>query len=138
MTQPRAHARDLRRVIHGSNRAHETLADAVLRYLALVNVPAIPVHTGPRVRPREGGGFELRANARQHGLADIVACLPPNGRLALLELKTGRASRSPEQIKLHERFTAAGALCIVVRSVTELEPYLGGILRHRFTSGGNR
>lgn len=115
----RISASELRK-LPGSNRAHQSLQDAVLGWLELNGVPAVPVHTGPRVTPRPGGGFDLRKNTAQHGLADVMACLPPDGRLALIELKTGRAYRSPAQKRLHERFTAAGALCLVVRDLLEL------------------
>lgn len=113
-----------RRVVRlpGSVAAHESLQEAVLTYLSLHRVPAVPIHTGPRVRPREGGGFELRANRKQRGLSDVMACLPPDGRLALLELKTGTARRSPEQVAMQERFAKAGAHCAVIRDVLDLEP----------------
>jgi hypothetical protein len=114
----------LRELVSGSFSAHESLQRAAIEYLALYGVPAIPVFTGPRVRPRPGGGFDLRGNRDQKGFSDIAAAFPPDGRLALIECKTGRASRSKEQIDLQQRFQAAGALCVVIRNALELEPYV--------------
>jgi hypothetical protein len=116
--------REFKRTLKGSYRAHQDLQRAVLELCALHGVPAVPIHTGPRVAPREGGGYELRGNRAQRGVSDVMACLPPHGQLALIELKTGGARRSPEQVRVHERFQAAGALCLVVRSATDLEPHL--------------
>lgn len=118
--------RDFKRGLKGSYRAHQDLQRAVLDLCALRGVPAVPIHTGPRVAPREGGGYELRGNRAQRGVSDVLACLPPNGRLALIELKTGGARRSAEQTRVHIRFHAAGALCLVVRSIEDLEPHLSG------------
>ena len=114
----------LRQVMRGSYSAHESLVTAALQYLALQKIPAIPIFTGPRVRPRPGGGFDLRANPLQLGFADIAAAAPPDGQLWLIECKTGRASRSPEQVELHGRFRAAGTLCIVIRNVLDLRPHV--------------
>lgn len=109
----------------GSYRAHEDLQAAVLTYLGLRGLPAIPITTGPRVRPAADGRFELRSNAAQRGMADVLSCVPPHGRLLLIECKTGRARRSPAQVRMHARFSAAGGLCVVVRNALELEPIVG-------------
>jgi len=116
--------RDFKRSLKGSYRTHQDLQRAVLDLCALRGVPAVPIHTGPRVAPRPDGGFDLRGNRAQRGVSDVLACLPPDGRLALVELKTGGARRSPEQVRVHQRFLAAGALCLVVRCATDLEPHL--------------
>lgn len=121
-------AADLPRVVGGSHAAHESLQEACLRLLALRKVPAVPIHTGPRVRPRKGGGWDLRRNAAQRGFADVAACLPPAGLLLLLELKTGGARRSPEQIRFAARFERAGAVTAVIRNALELEALLNRYL----------
>jgi len=131
----RVTAAQLKRMPIGSLAAHEQLQAAVLTYLRLSGCPATPIHTGPRVAPISGGAFQLRRNRLQVGMADVMACLPPNGRLALLEIKSGRARRSREQRELHEKFEAAGALCLVVRDVRELEPVVG-TSRTQFGAGG--
>ena len=92
----------------------------MLTCLTLNGIPATPIHTGPRVRPIATGSYELRANVPQRGLSDILACIPPVGRLALIELKTGRARRSPAQIRAQKRFAASGALSLVIRDITQL------------------
>jgi hypothetical protein len=117
-------AAHLGQLVGGSYRAHESLVAAVLEYLALNGIPAIPVFTGPRVTPREGGGFNLRANPGQRGFSDVAAALPPDGQLALIECKTGEARRSRDQVELQARFRTAGALCLVVRNALDLQPYV--------------
>jgi hypothetical protein len=124
MTTTHVHASQLGRLVKGSHEAHENLQEAVLQYLALHSVPAVPIITGPRVTPRARGGFELRANAEQRGMGDVIACLPGSGRLALIECKTGHARRSPAQVRMHRRFATSGALCLVVRNVLELAPHI--------------
>lgn len=136
MTPARITAAQLRRMPIGSLAAHEQLQTAVLTYLALNGLPATPIHTGPRVRPRAGGGYELRRNRAQLGMADVLTCQPPAGRLVLLELKSGQAQRSRAQRELHDRFSAAGALCLVVRDVRELVPHFG-TGRTSFGTGGS-
>lgn len=121
MIQLRAHASHLRRLIPGSLQTHESMVHAALQLLALRGVPAVPIHTGPRVTPRTGGGFDLRANRMQVGFFDIAGCLPWNGRALMIEAKTGRARRKPAQVRMHEHFSAAGALCVLMRSVLDLE-----------------
>ena len=120
MSQTTIRAADLRSRIQGSNRVHEYLVAAVLEYCALHSIPARAIHTGPRVAPRAGGGFDLRTNKRQWGISDVIACVPPHGRLALIECKTGGAKRSREQREVRDEFTAVGALCLEVRDIRDL------------------
>ena len=130
---------ELRKRTRGSLRAHEQLVDDGLRYLWLNGVPAMPVHTGPRVRPRPGGGFDLKRNTAQLGLFDILASLPPTGRLLLVDMKTGGAKLSTEQRLVRDRFTAAGALCLTARSIADLERGLRtDWISQRRIHGGNR
>lgn len=124
MSQTHVSAADLRHQVHGSNRTHEYLVAAVLEYCVLHRIPARAIHTGPRVTPRAGGGFDLRANKRQRGISDVIACVPPSGRMALIECKTGRAHRSREQRQVRDEFTAAGALCLEVRDIRDLTAIL--------------
>ncbi len=104
----------------GSHASHESLQKAVLDLLALQGIPAMPVYTGPRVAPTGAGTFVLRSNKAQRGLSDVLACLPPSGRLLLIECKTGGARRSPDQVRLQDQFRAAGAECMGVRDVLAL------------------
>lgn len=124
MSTARISAAEFKRTRKGSLAAHQQLQESALELLAHYRIPAMPLHTGPRVAPREGGGFELRANKAQRGAGDVLACLPPFGQLAFLEFKTGGASRSPEQIRVHEEFARAGAVCLVVRDIKDLALFL--------------
>lgn len=124
MSQTQIAARDLHRILPGSTRTHQGLLEAVLHWCELHKIPAVPVHTGPRVAPRAEGGFELRGNPGQHGLADVLAILPPFGRAALVEVKTGRARKSGAQVDCHRRLGAAGALSVTIRNLEEMQQLL--------------
>lgn len=127
----------LRAIAPGSNREHEQRVEACLTYLQLQGVPAIPIHTGPRVSPNGAGGFDLRGNRRQVGCGDILGALPPDGRLLFIDVKTGRAQLSAEQRRLHRSLAAAGALCLVIRNVSDLEPHVRGELNRSRIQGGS-
>jgi len=114
-------AADLARVVGGSHAAHESLQQASLDLLRLCRIPALPIYTGPRVRPRPGGGWDLRRNTEQRGLFDVLACFPPAGLLVLLDFKTGNARLSKEQRELAARFRRAGAVVAAIRVITDVQ-----------------
>lgn len=132
--QPRVHASQLKRAVGGSQQAHQNLQAAVLRYLALNGIEAVPIHTGARLTRGRAGQLRHYGNPDQHGMSDILSCLPPSGRAWLIELKTGAARRSPAQVRFHERFARAGALVTVIRQVSDLEQHVVGG-RVRFAGG---
>jgi hypothetical protein len=115
---------ELQLAVGGSQRRHTSLQAGALSLLAFAGIPAIPIHTGPRVRPREGGGFELLSNRDQRGFSDVIAALPPDGKMLVLELKTGGAKRSPAQVRMHSRLAAAGAICLTIHEIGELADYI--------------
>lgn len=115
---------ELQLAVGGSQRRHTSLQAGALSLLAFAGIPAVPIHTGPRVRPREGGGFDLLPNPRQRGFSDVIAALPPDGKMLVLELKTGAARRSPEQVRMHARLAAAGAICLTIHEIGELADYI--------------
>lgn len=147
MPQPRAHARDLPNLIGGSTRAHHARVSACLDWLALHKIPAVPISTTGIPVPNARGTFDLKRNPRQVGISDIMACLETPamlregyetrqpfpgcfiGRLILIEVKTGNATRTAAQRAMQDRFAAAGAICFVVRDVLELSALLtyGGL-----------
>jgi len=137
MPTERIAAGHLMRAVKGSYRSHQQLQDACLQLCTLRGVPARAIHTGPRVAPRGDGGFELRGNRAQAGVSDIMVCLPPHGRLALWEVKSGKARRSPEQVRVQQEFAAAGAQCEVIRSIEDAQRCLAGVPRSTH-QGGNR
>ena len=152
MPQPRAHAKDLHRLLGGSTRAHHARVSACLDWLALHKIPAVPIATTGIPVPGKRGGFELKSNPRQVGISDIMACLTRTaelhmlggeseihgiGQLVLIEVKTGNARRTPEQSAQQARFAAAGALCLVIRCVDELHVAIAQYLpRTRFAGVG--
>ena len=124
MSEQRITAAQLRSQAIGSLAEHERRQAAALEFLRLNGVPAVPVHTGPKVRPRKGGGFDLKRNTEQVGFFDITGCIPPLGRLLLVDIKTGKAHLSAAQRRVHELFTEAGAICVVMRELRDLERFM--------------
>jgi hypothetical protein len=125
MPQRVIHARDLKRVLGGSQRAHRSLVDACLDWCALHRIPAVPISTTGIPVLCADGRVQLHTNERQEGFSDVVICLPPTGRMGLLECKTGNAVRTRAQRDLQRRFEAAGALTLVVRDVQDLPRAIG-------------
>ncbi len=124
MSTARVSAADLKRLTGGSYAAHQTLQEACHALCELYGVPCWDIHTGPRVAPRPGGGFDLRSNKKQRGVGDSLAALPPIGQLLALEFKTGAARPSEEQQEFRKKVTRAGAVYLVVRDVEELDDFL--------------
>lgn len=124
MSTRRVSAAQFKRERKGSLAAHQDLQQAAHDLCRLNGIPVVPINTGPRVAPRAGGGFELRANRAQAGVSDSLACLPPYGQLLLLEFKTGGAGTTPEQKRVHEDFVRAGAACLVVHDIASLALFL--------------
>jgi hypothetical protein len=90
-----------------------------LGLLALRGVRAWRNNTG-------AGGTEgrfLRFGAGAGG-PDILAILPPSGRLLGVECKTDSGRLAPAQRAWHEAARAAGAAVLVVRSIDELDHHL--------------
>lgn len=111
-------ARELRRRVAGSLAAHQSLVHACLTWCRVHRVPVCPIETSGKVVKRNGK-LELWKNPDQRGISDIIACL--DGRAVLIECKTGGAHRSTVQIQRQKEWSNSGALCLVIRSVDELE-----------------
>lgn len=125
-------AAELHRHLHGSREAHQSLQASVLWILQRLQVPAVPLFTGGKPYPVGEGLYRLGKNQEQVGISDVLACLPPAGRMWLIELKTGAASRSTVQIARQKEFAAAGALTSVVRSVDAMMKIARELLPGRF------
>lgn len=66
----------------------------------------------------DGKGFRRFSGLR--GVADVLAVLPPDGRLLACEIKGPRGKLRPEQAVFLDAVRAAGGLSMVVRSLSEL------------------
>jgi len=117
--QQTAHARDFR--LPGSTRAHDALLRACEAWLKLQGIPVAVINQRP-VQRKDGSWSSPGASV---GLADLVACVPPTGRLLLLEVKSARSRPRPAQIAAAGRWTKAGAQWALVRDVAELPGLLG-------------
>lgn len=51
--------------------------------------------------------------APKKGVSDILACIPPIGRLVAIEIKIGKDRLSPEQQGFLENISAAGGIAFV-------------------------
>ena len=121
----------LRTRIKGSRVSHESLVEAVRVKLAYAGIEAFPIYTGGIPKYIPGGELVLQANPHQIGIADMILMYRDVafvggtpvavGRLALLEMKTGGARRAPAQVRIEKHFTSYGALCVLVRSVEDVD-----------------
>lgn len=58
------------------------------------------------------------------GMPDRIAAIPPTGRFAGFEFKTGKARLTEHQDVLHQILLDAGAAVYVVRSVDEFDQFI--------------
>lgn len=76
-------------------------------------------------RNNTSGIFDRRSNvyraSQKTGVADILAVLPPSGRLCAVEVKTGRDYLKPEQKGFKRNVESMGALAFVVNSFEDFE-----------------
>jgi len=118
---------ELRRRTPGSRRAHEALVEAVRRRFELARIVAIPIYTGG-IPMFLGGKLTLTKNPRQAGVPDMIAFVHdsehPSGTIALLEMKTGKAHRSPAQNELRDIARAHGVPCYLIRQQEDVEPII--------------
>jgi len=64
----------------------------------------------------------FRASAKK-GVADVLAVLPPAGRLVAIEIKIGKDRLSPEQTGFLENVTHAGGLSFVAHDLAGFEEW---------------
>ncbi len=91
-----------------------------LEWLALWGATAIRVNSGVMAVEKRRVKFN-----DQPGCSDVLACLPPDGRMLALELKRpGRdrtdPKRAAEQDSFRRKVVKSGGLAIVARSLDEL------------------
>jgi len=61
-----------------------------------------------------------RQNQRQRkGIADITACVPPNGKYLAVEIKIGRDSQSPDQRNFQQDVEAVGGTYLLIRDTVD-------------------
>ena len=91
---------------------------ACLHYLSLRGIEHFRFNSGAAMLPGRGGKLQpVRFGAK--GAPDILGVLP-GGRMVAVECKASDGKLRPEQELFLERLRAAGALCIVARSVDDL------------------
>lgn len=104
-----------------THRTETQLVRACLDYLAARGIYAWRNSTGAT---KIGERF-LRFG--KVGSADILALIPPTGRLAAIECKNGRGKTTPAQEAFLEAIRANGGLAVVVRSVDDLHDVIGDV-----------
>lgn len=62
------------------------------------------------------GGYRT---APKKGVADILACVPPTGRLVAIEIKIGKDRLSPEQEGFLVNISHVGGLSVVIKTYDE-------------------
>jgi hypothetical protein len=94
------------------------LVKACLALLKLRGVPAWRNNTGAMRATYKGKARLIRFGAP--GASDILAILPPHGRLWAIECKVGRNQPTDDQAAFLANVRAAGGVAILIRSVDEL------------------
>jgi len=85
----------------------------ILTYLKWRRIPADPTHS-------------TRNHPEVKGMLDIMAALPPTGRMCLLEVKSEDGIVSAEQEAIMKKYHAAGAMVAVVRCVEDVQRAIDG------------
>jgi hypothetical protein len=99
--------------------SHESdLVRQILQLLALRRVPAWRNNSGAFVLGTGKARRFFRAGVK--GGADVLAVLPPGGRLLAIEAKVGRNAPTADQRAFLDAVESAGGLAVVVRDVAEL------------------
>lgn len=73
---------------------------------------------------RGRGGRTVPVRGNPAGTPDVLAILPPSGRQLGVECKMPGGKLRPEQAAWAANATRAGALCVVVYDVTQLQSIL--------------
>lgn len=95
------------------------LVKACLQLLHLRGIPAWRANAGAGLRPGRGGRMRpIRSNAE--GTPDLLAVLPPHGRLLGIECKSPAGRQRPAQAAFQKSVEAAGAIYRIVRSLDDL------------------
>lgn len=101
---------------------------ACLDLLALYGVPAWRNNVGGVVREDARGRRRfIRFGTR--GQSDILAILPPSGRLLAIETKSATGRLTADQVLFLQAVRDAGGFGVVIRDVAELEALLQRELR---------
>lgn len=94
--------------------AHSKLVNETLMALSRAGILAWKNHTGAG---RSFAGTVMRFGLK--GSADILAVIPPAGRFAAIECKTGDGKQSAQQAKFEKAVLLRGGLYLVARSVAD-------------------
>jgi hypothetical protein len=106
----------------GSSEAHTALVNAILAAIgALPGVVAGSNASGLAryMSERTGKHFAVPYGWPMKGGPDILAAVAPLGRLVGLEVKSGGATPTKEQVACHAALRAVGVVVAVVRSVED-------------------
>ena len=101
-----------------SAKPESKLVRACLDYLRLVGVAAWRNQSGMVFAEHQGKRRAIRMGAK--GGADIIGCLPPNGRTLAVECKVPPNKLTPEQDAFLAAIRRAGGLAIVAESIDDV------------------
>jgi hypothetical protein len=108
--------------VKGSSAAHTPLCRAILAELGALSGVIIGLNASGRakyVSERTGREFVVPYGCLAPGGPDLIAVVAPLGRTVALEVKSGRATETKEQLTCLDALRAVGVRCVVVRSVAE-------------------
>jgi hypothetical protein len=107
----------------GTN-SESAIQGAILDYLLARGLVAYRINSGA-VKTETGGFFR----GAPVGHPDLVAILPPMGRLWYIEVKTATGKQTAHQQAFAAKASAAGALVTVARRIEDVEVVLKEVLR---------
>ena len=106
-------------------RRETDIVRAILDYLKVKRVPAWRVNTGAFKAEYKGRVRFHRFGAP--GMSDIIACLPPLGRMLALEVKREDGEASEKQEEFLALVKSNGGVSAVVRSIDDVERLLSRV-----------
>jgi hypothetical protein len=110
-------------VAHKAN--HDSLESACVQYAALQKVKLLKVDAESHFS-KFG---RLQANRVTTGIPDRIAVMPPTGRFAGFEFKTGNACLRKNQKALHKTLSDGGGAMFVIKSVDQFIAVFEGLLQ---------
>ena len=101
------------------------MVKAVRQMLDYKGIPNVRVHSG--AAPGQGGKSWI--NFANTGAPDIIAILPPKGRVICLECKVGKNPATQSQLAWLKKAADYGAAALIVRGVNEATEKVEMLLR---------
>jgi len=94
---------------------------AIKDYLLLIGAVVVK-HRNVGIRKPDGGFIPVARD--EIGAADLVACVPPNGKYLAVECKNEKGKPTPAQLDFLERVKTKGGIAVLARSIDDVRDAL--------------